>query len=369
MDIALLHASWYPQTGGGITHVEQLARGLTRRFDCNVDIVTKSTNHNDEFQLPPKANLIQIPNTNTQWRPWNEILYLLGTFKLVWKKDYDIVHGHTNSAAFALQIIRLIRDSQTILTVHGASPDFSVSHTGAHRDILYSIIRKLILRNFQYDGVIGVSEELTDSLSHHHERVTFIANGIDPRKFPAARNFGNKDLLMVGRFRPRKNHMDLIEAMSYVREKHPNVFLHLAGEGPLRQKIESEVKHRHLEDNILIHGYVEEEELIELYKKCPIFVLPSEWEGHPLVLLEAWASGQAVIGTEVTGIREFIKNGPGELVPLHRPKELANSITYLLSNPADVQEIGAEAQEYVRKKYSWDSTIGETFKFYKNLVE
>lgn len=367
--IALLNGGWYPQTGGGIVHVDELASRLAAEHGCNVDIITKWTAPEHERRVPEGANLIQVPGTGTSYRLLNELRYTRGVIGHVRKNEFDIVHAHTNTATFPLQILRVLDGAKTVVTVHGADLDLSVTFTGSKLDYVYTAVRRTILQRFQYDAVISVSSELADVLAPHHDTVRFIANGVDVDAFPEPKGYGKKEFLFVGRLRPKKNPTDIIRAMQHVTDNHPMTTLHIVGEGPLYDEVAQAVKQFGLENNVTVHGFVNEATLEQLYERCSLFVLPSDWEGHPLVLMEAWASGQPVVGTDVEGIREFVTEGYGELVPLNDPEALGETLSELLSNPDTVESWGNKAREFVSAEYSWDATAEQTYRLYKELLE
>jgi glycosyltransferase involved in cell wall biosynthesis len=298
----------------------------------------------------------------------NELRYTRGVVEHIRNNEFDIVHAHTNTATFPLQILRIIDDVKTVVTVHGANLDLSVTFTGSVLDYIYTAVRRTILQHFRYDAIISVSSELADVLSPHHDTVQFIANGVDVDAFPDPDGYGKKELFFVGRLRPKKNPTDAIQAMDYVTEEHPTAMLHIVGEGPLYDDVIQAVEQLDLEDNVTVHGFVDDETLQELYRQCSLFVLPSDWEGHPLVLMEAWASGQPVVGTAVEGIREFVTEGYGELVPLNDPRTLGETLSGLLSSSEDVEELGKKAHSFVDEEYSWDATVEQTYLLYRQIL-
>ncbi|RLM60006.1 glycosyltransferase, partial [Halorubrum sp. Atlit-26R] len=149
MNIALLTTTWYPDTGGGIIHVKELANRLVDDYDCSVTIITKSGGGNKEAMsdISKSVSIIRIPGTNSRFRPLNELRYTAGVLRHVVKNNYDIVHAHTNTATFPLQILNL-GDYLTVITVHGAQLDLTVTFTDSILDPIYSFTRQLILQRF-----------------------------------------------------------------------------------------------------------------------------------------------------------------------------------------------------------------------------
>jgi glycosyltransferase involved in cell wall biosynthesis len=199
--------------------------------------------------------------------------------------------------------------------------------------------------------------------------VEYLPNGVDVDAFPVpGPGPASDELLFVGRLRPKKNPDDIVRALPRVRQTHPGAVVHLVGTGTLRERLAELVDDRGLSEAVRIHGRVSDGQLQKLYRRCSVFVLPSDWEGHPLVLLEAWASGMVVVGTDVEGIREFVQDTDyGELVPLGDEIQLAETITSLLSHPEQTATRGRRAREYVAENYDWDATAHRTYDLYQSL--
>jgi glycosyltransferase involved in cell wall biosynthesis len=165
----------------------------------------------------------------------------------------------------------------------------------------------------------------------------------------------------------RKGFKHIARAVARVAEGHELTW-HIVGEGPLRDDVTEAVERLQLGENVTVHGFIDDSMLKRLYKRCSLLILPSDWEGHPLVLLEAWASGDLVIGTDVEGIREFLADGYGELVPVNDPEALGRAVITYFSKTETIKMIGTEAQSFVRSEYSWDSTVAQTYRVYEELL-
>lgn len=100
-----------------------------------------------------------------------------------------------------------------------------------------------------------------------------------------------------------------------------------------------------------------------------VFVLPSQFEGLPLVLLEAMAAGVPVIGSRVCGIREVIRDGvSGRLVPPADPSALATAILDSLSNPEKAAQWALRARQRVKRTFTVERMTRETIAIYRQLL-
>jgi glycosyltransferase involved in cell wall biosynthesis len=122
-------------------------------------------------------------------------------------------------------------------------------------------------------------------------------------------------VLTVGRFTPQKNYPTLLDAVPAVLKEHPKAQFVWVGEGPLWDRLYRAVQARGLAGHVHLVG--QRSDVPRLMAAADLFVLPSQFEGLPLVILEAMASGLPVVGTRVCGIEEAVEDGvTGRLVPL-----------------------------------------------------
>jgi len=177
---------------------------------------------------------------------------------------------------------------------------------------------------------------------------------------------GEKIVLFVGRLVPHKGLEELITCAKYVDAR----FL-ICGGGPLKKKLESEIKDQGL-DNIRLMGPVEDELLPSYYSLCDVFVLPSHsrLEAFGIVLLEAMACGKPIIASDIPGSREIVEVGVNGLLaePLN-PEDLASKISSLLGDGAGAREMGENGKKLVERKYSWEKVTGQMIDIYDEALE
>jgi glycosyltransferase involved in cell wall biosynthesis len=202
----------------------------------------------------------------------------------------------------------------------------------------------------------------------HASRIIKIANGIDiPRVDPAdvlrvhneLRKSGNDIfLLSVGRLRYQKGHDILLQAMPRVLEQFPNAVLLIAGEGVLRQELETQALDLHISERVKLLGVRDDVPLLMSFAE--IFLFPSRFEGMPNALLEAMGYGLPVIATAVQGVDEIIRDGEnGIIVPIDDPRAVSNAILRLLHDPEERQRLGKVAQETIDKGYTLDTMCSQ----------
>lgn len=237
-----------------------------------------------------------------------------------------------------------------------------------------STLSKLVLKNA--GDVIALTEDMKNEMQKFCDRdILVIPNGIDPEVFKdlsgeMARTrleIGDNAsvILFVGRLHPVKGVGYLIESIGIVKNKNRNVRLFLVGDGEERIYLENLVKDLVLDDYVRFIGAVPNEKVLEYMVAADVFVLPSLSEGFPVVILEAMASGLAIITTKVGGLPEVIKNKEnGFLVEPKNPEEIAENILLLLEDDELREGISRNNMKIVGE-YTWESVVGRLERVYR----
>ncbi len=174
-------------------------------------------------------------------------------------------------------------------------------------------------------------------------------------------------LLAAGRHTEQKDFRTLIDAVGRLRASGRRPRLVLAGDGPLRESLRAQAEAGGLAGTVILPGNVED--LGDLFQAADMFVMSSLWEGLPLVLLEALASGCAVVGTRISGIDEILGGGEGAsgaglLVPPADPDALAEAVASLIDDPQRRAVLGAAGRALVEDRFSFarvDRDLGELY--------
>lgn len=220
-------------------------------------------------------------------------------------------------------------------------------------------------------AVVAVSEGVRASLGAdlgltpvELARVRVIANGVaipeslDPALAQQVRMkygipSGDPLVVSAGRMTEQKNHVLLLEAMLRLRRTGVRCRAIITGDGPLRAFLERRIDELGLADQVVLPGNVRD--LTELMQGADVFVLPSLWEGLPLVLLEAMACGLPVVGTRIRGVAEVVEDGvSGLLVEPGDAGAMAQAIVTLLGSAERRAAFGAAGLEIVRREYDFE---------------
>lgn len=209
-----------------------------------------------------------------------------------------------------------------------------------------------------------ISQRLIQELGLNPDRVTCVPTGIDLRRFHpgVARTvrqelgFGEDQILvgMISVLRSWKGHDYFLEAAQKIAVDFPNVHFLITGEGPRRRRIEELCRTLGIEKRATFLGH--REDVPEVLAALDILVLPSfAHEGVPQIILQAQATGKAVIGTRVGGIPEVIQDGEtGLLCEPKDAKDLEKKIRALLDNPERRRALGEKAEKKAQANYGID---------------
>ena len=187
------------------------------------------------------------------------------------------------------------------------------------------------------------------------ERIAVIPNGVDESFFCADQRalHSKPRLVFVGRLSIQKNLRLLLRALQGISEKFETT---LVGEGELEANLKETARELQLK-NVRFYGRADGAELRDLYLNADIFVLPSEREGMPLVLLEAMAMGLPIVATDISGSRDLVVHGEnGLLVPPDDPSALRKALLSIISHQDEYQRM-SEMSRWFASQYSWQ-TIG-----------
>jgi glycosyltransferase involved in cell wall biosynthesis len=374
MRIAMIQDDWWPRTGGGPVHVKELSTALAENFDHQIDIYTRALKKDGERYSSSEqladgdVTLHRLAPCTEYWNPVGRVTSMFTPLPPLLSNDHDVIHGHTFLPAMPTRLGKIVTDAATVFTVHGTAITSGVGRDTSKLAGLKRRIERQFVLGFEYDQVISVNNEHVGLLSESHADVSCIPNGVDLDRFSNDLERGS-DILFLGRLAPKKRVSDLIRAFAQIESEFPETDLIIVGTGPRQDDLVKLADDLDVSDRVSFEGRVPDKAVTRHYATAGIFVLPSVWEGHPLTLLEAWASGAPVIATSVEGIEEFVDHREtGYLVPSESPDELAKGLRFALNNPEEADKWGQNARHLVEEEYSWDGVAERTHELYHDIV-
>lgn len=308
---------------------------------------------------------------------------------IIEKHNVDIIQTHLlGSLDFLVMLLPYVSPLRSVIwTFHNIRFELNASRLTEH----YWTLRpkkfghRLLYRLGSYliGGFVAVSDQVKQAMIEMigpiGSKVTVICNGIDTRKYEKVvdkelvrSQFGldlQKHLIVVvATLKEQKGHRYLVDALASVVPQNPQVHAIFIGNGPLRAELESQVNERDLNGHIYFLG--DRHDVPELLAASDLFVLPSLWEGLPMALLEAMATGLPVIATKVSGtVQVVIPDESGILVPPGDVEELAQSIGSLLHDPKRAKAMGQAARRRVVENFSAQKQAAEHLSLYYRLLQ
>jgi len=183
---------------------------------------------------------------------------------------------------------------------------------------------------------ISVSSSAADQIeSYNIKRPTVIPNMVDEDIFKPADHYAQKEnfiFLTVGGLIPRKGHKELLEAISLWKTKPSNVKFKIIGEGPSFSDLINLGKELNIQNQVEWLGALSRDEIVNEFKNCDVFVLPSHLESFGIVYTEALACGKPVIGTKCGGPEDIINDFNGIIVNVGNSIELSSAISFIYNN-------------------------------------
>lgn len=225
-----------------------------------------------------------------EYRNKNPFLYVLKLAFLVRKEKYDIVHAHGNSATLTFDMLGALLGGCRVRIAHG-------HNTQCANRCLDKILRPFFYRLYTYALACG---NLAGEWLFSGRKFSILPNGRDIKVYrfePAIREkvrtqYGLKNCLVighVGRFNTQKNHKFILELFEELKKIRYNTKLVLVGEGALFDETRESVVQKGMEDDVLFTGNINN--VSEMLSAMDVMVLPSLYEGLPLVVMEWQAAG------------------------------------------------------------------------------
>lgn len=286
---------------------------------------------------------------------------------------FDLLHFHLSGANWIAKPLAAIVGNQPRIAHDHASADLRFRGIG-------SLVIDANMHRFS-SHTIAVAPEVKDFLTRYEalsaESVTVIANGVNTEefrpctleeKYEARALFGLDTQKMVigtvGRLAPEKNQTLFLKAVARAVAQGLKATYVIAGTGPEEGNLKNLARELGLEEEIHFLGQVQDR--IRLYRALDLFVLTSHYEGLPMALLEAMASGVPVISTDLEGIHHALEGGcHGRLISPDNVEGLAHCLLY--DDHATRTQSILSARQRVEDAFSAQQAIKKTEKLYQSF--
>ncbi|MGC2068226.1 MAG: glycosyltransferase family 4 protein [Candidatus Acidiferrales bacterium] len=358
--------------GGAEEHILELLNSLdSRRFRlhlaCPAALVEKYAN-----EIPKDVQVTQLMLDHL----WD----LSGSFCLVhalYRHKIDILHSHMFRASlFASPLGWLCRVPVTIETSHGREVWREGQGWLKSQYFVDRVASKFV------DQFIAVSyatgRHLTEQKNIPTKKIRVIHNGCNLQKFDPGRpvpeglrgslGFSDSDpvLVALARLEPQKGHHVLLQAMPTVLREFPNARLVCVGSGVLRLDLEKQTDLLGIREAVRFVGH--QTNAPDWLALADLTVLPSYYEGLPLVAIESLAAGRTMVATAVDGTPDVVVDGKtGLTVPPGDSQKLAAALCILLRDSELRHSLAQAGRRHVLEAFSLRKFVSETEQCYLDV--
>ncbi len=370
--ILCLGLGWFPKTPGGL---ERYVYDLTLRLAENKDQVELCGVGlpEDETNLPIKMTNLAAPDTPILKRLWT----VRNNFKKTRINKPDAINLHF--ALYSLPILDLIpADVPITFNFHG--PWASESQEEG-LDNITALLKKSLVEKTTYkrcDRFIVLSKAFGNILHQKYqipwEKIHVIPGGVDIDRFKpdlsiteARTKLGwscERPTIFTSRRLVHRVGVDkLLRAIAQIKPKIPDIYLAIAGRGPLQDSLEQIVTELGLENNVKFLGFLPDELLPVAYQAADLSIMPSQsFEGFGLAIVESLACGTPVICTPVGGMPEILEPfSPDLITDSIQVNAIAKKLEQVFSGEI-IKPSREECREYAVNNFDWDKIAQEVRK-------
>lgn len=358
--IAFFNGFYIPHLGGVERYTSKVVEILKKKY--NIIIVTTNDNNYKSKEIIDDIKVYRLPvyslckNRYPFLHKNSEYKELLDDLN---KEKIDYIICNTRYYQTSILGSKVSKDKKCPLYVI----DHSSNHISVGNKILdffgsiyeHHLTKKIKRYNPKF---YGVSKRCNKWLKHFDIKASGVFyNAIDDKvynEFYHEVNNGDTIVLSyIGRIIKEKGVLNLLEAFSELRKKYSNIELHIAGDGPLLEKIKNEYTDSHIH----FLGKLNYEEVMNLCVKTDIFVHPSMYpEGLPTSILEAGVMKCAVVATDRGGTKEVINNSNVGLIVKENVEDLVKKLDFLLSNYDEMNKLKENIHNRIIHNFTWKQT-------------
>jgi len=335
---------------------------LAEKFN-KIYIFTYGSQKDKEYQRILKKNVVIIPKTS---KLNNEIYELLIPFKFSHLlRRCDIYKTNQNIAATAPTLCKLLYGNKLVIR----SGFIGSVNAKLYKCSFYIRAHVFLVEFLSYlfcNRAFIPTEQNYDILIKKYPflkgKLMIMNNFTDTNLFIKKNSIKKYDIVYVARLDKDKNHLELLKAIKGLGLK-----VCFIGQG----KEEENIRNFARASNIILKMIkrVPNEKLPEYYNSTNIYVFPSLHEGNPKTLLEAMSCELPVIGCNVTGVSNLIKNQQNGLLCEPTAESLRKTIQYLFKNKKLWGKLGKNAREMIINEFSLDSLVIRELEEYVKMIK
>lgn len=362
--VLMVCARYLPDTGGTETHVYEVARRIARLDGVDVTVLTTDRTR----RLPPREVIEGITVLRVPAWPPRRDYYLAPRIGAVVSQSgrWDLIHCQGIHTLVPVQAMLAARRAGIPYVVTFHTGGHSLRHRNAFRSAQWRLAGPL-LRNAA--SLIGVSyfeaETISEQARLNGKPVTVIRNGGSLPPPPAATAVVPGRIISSGRLERYKGHHRVIEALPYVIRDVPSAHLLVVGNGPYEAELRALARRLGVLDRVTITQVppTDRMAMATVLAGSSVMAALSDYEAHPLAVMEALNVGCPVVGYDTAGVGELVAEGLVRGVPPGAPAiSVARTLVDVMSAPPPMDTDPAELP-------TWDSCAEQLAQVYLASVE
>jgi glycosyltransferase involved in cell wall biosynthesis/GT2 family glycosyltransferase len=334
LKILMVSARYFPFAGGTETHTYEVSRRLAALGHAVTVLTTDPSGDLPQQEVHAGVHIRRVRAYPRQ----RDYYFAPGLFSVITSGDWDVVHlqgYHTLVAPLTMLAARIARIPY-VVTFH------SGGHSSALRNSIRSVQRLLLKPLLEGAAqLIGVSNFeahlFADSLNLNRSRFVVIPNGASlPELTQPIERDPEPLIVSSGRLEHYKGHHKVIAALPKMLEQRSDVQLRIAGIGPYEGELHRLVNDLGVGDHVEIKGIPSDNRygMAELIARASVVVLFSEYEAHPVAVMEALSVKRPVLVADTSGLSELAQRGLVRAIPLDSSAtELASAIIQQIEQP------------------------------------
>jgi glycosyltransferase involved in cell wall biosynthesis len=361
MRIVMVAARYLPFVGGIETHIREVGTRMAAEGHHVTVLTTDPTGNLEAEEDADGIHVVRVPA-----RPKNrDYHFSLGIARCLLQGCWDVIHfqGYNTFVAPIGLFAAMRGETPFVLTFHSGGHSSRLRR--AVRPLQYAILSPLIRRAAQ---LIAVSEFeaafFAERMRLDRDRFVVVPNGAWlPQPTSREGTHGPHLIVSVGRLERYKGHQRVIEAFPELLRRIPGARLRIIGSGPYEQALRSLIHRLGIAKSVSIEAVppAERVRLSNLLSSAALVVLLSEYEAHPVAIMEALSLRRPTLVANTTGLRELAERGLCRAVPLAaRPREVADAMTEMLCAPPDVVQ---------QTLPDWDACTRQLVGVYRRVID